>query len=221
MPRPQPRADAEPPARRFTAGEKRIVARLRTPLQVQRWLDRLPYNWERHGETLRTFRGVVRRRRAHCLEAALSAAAILERHGWPPLLLDIESVDGLDHVLFLFRTEGGWGTVARSRDPGLHGRRPVFPSVARLVESYRAPYIDRTGRIQAFGVLDLRGVKRDWRLAEGDVWWVERALIANAHTRSPTPYVFYRRWKRRYDRFKAENPRGRPVHFPGRRAWLT
>ena len=77
-----------PPSPEFTPAERRLIARLRTPEQVQRWLNRLPYNWERRGETLRTLRGVLRHGRAHCLEAALAAATILEQHGHPPLLLD-------------------------------------------------------------------------------------------------------------------------------------
>ena len=44
----------------FTRAEQSLVDRLRTPAAVQRWLRTLPYNWEKGGETLRSFRGVVR-----------------------------------------------------------------------------------------------------------------------------------------------------------------
>ena len=40
--------------------ERALIARLRTPAQVQAWLNALPYNVEKGGETLRSFRGVVR-----------------------------------------------------------------------------------------------------------------------------------------------------------------
>ena len=70
----RPAALVAPP--RFTARERRIIARLRTPDDVQRYLNRLPYNVEKGGETLRTFRGVVRDGTAHCLEAALFAAVV-------------------------------------------------------------------------------------------------------------------------------------------------
>ena len=53
---------------------------------MQRYLNRLPYNTEPQGDTLRAFRQVVRRGTAHCLEAALFAACALEQHGYPPLL---------------------------------------------------------------------------------------------------------------------------------------
>src|SRR5690348_12708518 len=117
-----------PPLGAFTAAERRIVRRCRTPAQVQGFLNRLPYNTEPapRGATLRSFRGVVREGSAHCLEAALAAAVILEQHGYPPLVMSFESIDELDHVLFVYRRRGRWGSIGRSRDPGLHGRRPVF-----------------------------------------------------------------------------------------------
>src|SRR5437588_8096250 len=109
--------EGEVTSRRFSPRERRLIARLRTPLQVQRFLNRLPYNEEPHGRaTLRSFRGVVREGSAHCLEAALFAATVLEQHGYPPLVLSFESIDELDHVIFVYRQNGRWGSVARSRD---------------------------------------------------------------------------------------------------------
>src|SRR6185503_12928425 len=145
-----------PPRSAFTAKELRLVDRLRTPAAVQRFLNELPYNKERGGETLRSFRGVVREDTAHCLEAALTAAVILEQHGYPPLVLSFESVDRLDHVIFVYKTPTGWGSVARSRDPGLHGRKPVFTSPRNLALSYVDPYVDFSGRVKAYAVVDLR-----------------------------------------------------------------
>src|SRR4029078_2829382 len=101
-----------------------LIRAFRAALDVQLSLNRLPYNNEPGGRaTLRSFRGVVRHGRAHCLEAALFAAVTLEQHGYPPLVLSFESIDELDHVIFVYRRAGRWGSVARSRDPGLHGRK--------------------------------------------------------------------------------------------------
>ena len=144
----------------FTPRERRLIARLRTPLQVQRWLNALPYNAEPGGETQRSFRTVVALGTAHCMEAALSAAVILEAHGWPPLVMSLESEDKLDHVIFVYRTATGWGSIARSRDPGLHGRKPVFRTLRDLACSYIEPYVDVSGRITGYGVLDLRTLGR-------------------------------------------------------------
>src|SRR5213083_2076016 len=88
----------------FTARERRLISQLQTPLAVQRYLNRMPYNPEPGGRaTLRSFRGVVESGCAHCLEAALFAAVVMEQHGYPPLLLSFESIDALDHVIFVYR----------------------------------------------------------------------------------------------------------------------
>src|SRR5205814_720916 len=98
QPRVAPIGAVAPPLSAFTPKERRVLARVRTPRQVQRFLNALPYNTEPPpgGATLRTFRGVIREHTAHCLEAALTAAVILEHHGWPPLVLSFESIDELD-----------------------------------------------------------------------------------------------------------------------------
>lgn len=148
---------------------------------------------------------MVRHGRAQCLEAVLAAATILGQHGYPPLVLDIESQDGLDHVLFLYQERGRWGTVARSRDEGLHGRPPRFRSIRALVESYFDPYVDGTGRIEGYGTANLDELVRvDWRLAPHDVRAVERALLRMPHRRIRMPDGRYEWWLRRYRRLKAE-----------------
>lgn len=216
-------ASQAPDRSSFTPTEQALIERLRTPRAVQRWLRSLPYNWEKRGGTLRSFRRVVRLGTAHCLEAALAAAVILEQHGFPPLLLSFESEDKLDHVLFVFRQEGRWGAVARSRDTGLHGRRPVFRSPRELARSYMDAYVDLTGRIEAYAVADLRELGRyDWRLSPRNVWKVERWLVDYPHRPLPMPEARYRRALERYKRFRARfpDPSVRPAYFDGREAWL-
>ena len=211
-----------PPARAdFTATERAVVDRCRTPYLVQRWLKSLPYNHELEGETLRTFRAVVRLRTAHCLEAALSAATIMEPHGYPPLLMDLESVDDLDHVVFLYRQDGGWGCVAKSRDPGLFGRKPVFRTVRDLAVDFFAGYVDHTGRINGYGILDLRTLTGvDWRRSERNVWAVQDALIRMPHRRLHMPDAEYAYWHERYERYKRRYPDRRPAYYPDKVRWL-
>src|SRR5262245_52264360 len=100
--KPRPRVEGlgtGPVPAAFSTRERRLISRLRSPLAVQRFLNRLPYNNEPGGRaTLRSFRSVVRHGCAHCLEAALFAAVVLERHGYRPLLPSFESIDALDHV---------------------------------------------------------------------------------------------------------------------------
>ena len=196
------------------------MRRLRTPLEVQRWLNALPYNTEPAGETLRSFRGVVAHNTAHCLEAALSAAVILEQHGYPPLVLSFESIDLLDHVIFVYRTATGWGSVARSRDPGLHGRKPQFATPRALALSYFESYVDFTGGIKAYAVVDLRVLGTyDWRLSTRNVWKVEQMLLDWPHR--PIAYSKQRvvTLRRRYVAFRKTHGYKPWKYYNGRSRW--
>jgi len=213
-------ASAAPPRSAFTPREHHLIRRLTTPLLVQRFLNRLPYNTEEDGETLRTFRGVVRTGRAHCLEAALFAAVVLEQHGFPPLVLSFESVDLLDHVIFVYRTPRGWGSVARSRDPGLHGRRATFATPRALALSYADPYIDFSGEIRGYAVVDLRVLDPyDWRLSDRSVWKVERLLLDWPHRRIRMAADRVRRLRGWYRRFRTRYPDLKPIDYRGRDRW--
>ena len=206
----------------FTPDERRIIRRHRTPEQVQQFLRRLPYNWERHGDTLRSFREVVRLKTAHCLEAALAAAVILEQHGYPPLVVSFESKDGVDHVIYVFRRRGRWGAVARSRDAGLHGRKPVFRRVRDLVWSYFDPYVDFTGRITGYQLVDLRVLGRyDWRLAPTNIWKVENYLLEIPHRRLRSSDRRYERLLARFRTYRQLRPKGPVVEiYRDRQRWM-
>ena len=205
----------------LTAAERALIERLRTPRQVQLWLRSLPYNYERRGKTQRTFRGVVEHGQAHCMEAALSAATILEHHGFPPLVVSLESVDLLDHVIYVFKIKGRWGSVARSRDPGLHGRRPVFRSIRDLAWSYSAPYVDFSGRIKGYAPCDLRELGAyDWRYSQRNVWHVEDWLREAKHRPLRMSDRRYEALYHRYVEFKRRFPHRKPARYPGSEKWM-
>ena len=183
---------------------------------MQAFLNRLPYNTEPPPDpaTLRSFRGVMRHWTAHCLEAAITAAVILEQHGYPPLVMSLESIDGLDHVVFTYQTRRGWGSVARSRDPGLHGRRPVFRNLRQLAQSYFEPFVDRTGCLKAYGAVDLRVLgDYDWRLSMKNVWRVERLLFEIPHRPIRSSPVRVARLRRKYFAFLRDHPGQKPIYY--------
>jgi hypothetical protein len=214
-------AAAAPPLSAFTAEERRILRRVRTPAGVQRFLNALPYNTEPppEGATQRTFRGVIQHQAAHCLEAALTAAVILEHHGWPPLVMSFESIDELDHVLFVYRQRGRWGSIGRSRDPGLHGRKPVFATPRALALSYVDPYVDFHGRITGYAIADLRELGNyDWRLSAGNVWKVERMLLELPHRPVRSSDARIDRLRKRYREYRARYGR-KPIYYARMDRW--
>src|SRR5256885_7693142 len=206
-----------PPREAFTAKERNLIQRLSTPPQVQRWLTSLPYNWERRGGTMRSFREVVKRNEAHCLEAAVAAAVILEHWGLPPLLLDIESVDLLDHVIFVFQKDGKWGSIGRSRDIGLHGRKPVFGNLRQLVWSYFDPYIDASGRLKGYGLTNLYDLgKYDWRFSSSNMHKIQNHLREIPHRKLCSSDQRYEYFFARFKRFKQRYPDKSPRYFEHR-----
>src|SRR4029453_17532716 len=97
----------------------------------------------------------------------------LEQHRYPPLILGFESIDLLDHVIYVYRTSTGWGSVVRSRELCFAGRKPVLKTPRALALSYAEGYVDHTGRIKGYAVLDLRVLDPyDWGLSEKNAWKV-------------------------------------------------
>src|SRR2546427_11437698 len=93
-------------------------------------------------------------------------------------MLSLEPADKLDHVLYLFKQNGRWGTIARSREAGLHGRKPVFRSVRDLVLTYVEPYVDFTGRLTGYGVGNLYDLGHyDWRVSSKKGWKGEKYFL--------------------------------------------
>ena len=159
---------------------------------------------------------------------------MLEQHGYPPLVISFESIDELDHVIFVYQSRaqspepraqsrgwrGLWGSVARSRDPGLHGRKPVFATPRALAASYLDTYVDLTGRIKAFALVDLRVMGTyDWRLADRNVWKVERMLLETKHQPLRMPEARFRDFRRRYRAFKEQYPDRKPLFYEGKDKW--
>lgn len=205
----------------FTNAEWRLIERLDTPAKVQRFFTRMPYNWEKKGGTLRSFREVVKRKEAHCLEAAVGAAVILEQHGYSPLLLDIESWDLLDHVIFVYQQNGLWGSIGRSRDIGLHGRKPLFRSLRELVWSYFDPYVDFTGRIKGYGLTNLYDLgDYDWRFSSRRMIKIENHLRELKHKKLKSSDERYRKLLARYHRYKKRFPNRSPRYYDNAWQWM-
>ena len=65
----------------LTPAEFRILDRLDTPEKIQAFLDAIPQNFELDGDSCLSVRGVLDKRRAHCIEGAFVAACALWMHG--------------------------------------------------------------------------------------------------------------------------------------------
>ena len=170
----------------LTREEQQVFGRLSSPWKIQRYLDELPYNKEKGGETCRSPRRVIRDGTAHCFEAALFGAAALRVNGEPPLILDLESVRDDDHVISIYRMDGCWGAIAKSNYAGLRFREPVYRTLRELVMSYFEHYYnldgEKTLRKYSRPVNLSRFDKVNWMTAEEDLWVIPEYLTTISHT---------------------------------------
>lgn len=170
----------------LTASELHILRRLNTPANIQDFLDTLPINFEHGGETCMSPRRVLRERRAHCMEAAMLAAAALRLHGHLPLVLDLK-VTGSDeeHVVTLFKDGGCWGAISKTNHGVLRYRDPVYRSVRELAMSYFHEYTDKYGKkiLRSFSrPIDLSRFDRNgWMTDEEELWYIPEYLDSVYH----------------------------------------
>jgi hypothetical protein len=160
----------------------RTLRSLNTPPRIQRFIDALTYQY---ADTAGSPQRVLRERRGHCLEGALLAAAALRVNGYPPLVMDLESVRDDDHVIALYRQNGLWGGIAKSNYAGLRFRAPVYRTLRELALSYFEHYYnllgERTLRAYSVPVNLARLDAQRWMTSEDEVWCVPEALIAARH----------------------------------------
>lgn len=171
----------------LTNSELAVFRQLSTPEKIQYFLDHeVRYNLEPDGATCRSPRRVLRDRVAHCIEGAMFAAAALQLHGFPPLILDMEAVRDDDHIIALFKEDGHWGAVAKSNYAGLRFREPVYRSPRELVMSYFELYYnldgEKTLRTYSRPVNLSRFERIHWMTAEREVWEIGEYLTEIPHT---------------------------------------
>lgn len=171
----------------LTPAEFAVLRRLATPQKIQAFLTAMPQNFEPNGDSCRPVRVVLRERSAHCIEAAMVAAAALWVHGEPPLLLDLRAERDVDHVVALYRRNGCWGSLAKANGPLLRERDPVYRTLRELAMSYFHEYTNKRGHktLREYSrAFDLRGLDPAlWASGEKDVWDLVERLDAHPHTR--------------------------------------
>jgi hypothetical protein len=158
------------------------LARLDSPQRIQAFLNAIPINHEPGGETVYSVRGVLRHRRAHCIEAAFVAACALWIHGEPPLVMHLDCELGdYPHVVALFGRKGAWGAISKSNGVALRFRDPVFRSLRELALSYFHEYSDKRGRrtLRSYtSAFDLRRLDVSEWVCNDDNCWVAHDRLA-------------------------------------------
>jgi len=173
------------PASLADTREFRVLRKLDRPKKVQDFINRIPSNAERGGETCTSPLVTLRRNKAHCMEGALLAALALWMHGHPPLILDLKTTAAdVDHLVALFRVDGYWGGITKTNHAVLRYREPIYRDVRELATSYFHEYFMNDGAktLRQYSTpFDLRRWKGDWVTSEDDLWELETAIDRSPH----------------------------------------
>jgi len=157
----------------WTKEELALFNKLNDPDKIQGFLDSIDYNPEYE---CRSPRWVIKRRKAHCFEGAIFAAAALKFIGFKPLLIDMKSYNDDDHVIAIFKVDGYWGAVAKSNFTTLRYREPVYRSVRELIMSYFDFYFNTKGEksLRSYSLpLDLTVYdNRNWETTDEDLEYI-------------------------------------------------
>lgn len=164
--------------------EEKLFRKLDCPAKIQDFLNSLVVNYEVEGPSCQSPRMVLRSRKAHCMEGAMLAAAILKFHGRPPLLVDLETEEpDFDHVLAVFKENGFWGAITKTNHAVLRYREPVYRSVRELVMSYFHEYFLDSGRktLRTYSLPVNLDRFRGWETSEEEVWHIPEHLTTVKH----------------------------------------
>lgn len=164
----------------------KILKNLDTPAKIQDFLEKLPANFEKNGETCRSPLGVLKHREAHCLEGAIFAAACLRLNGHKPLILDLKAHRrDLDHVIAPFKLKNHWGAISKTNHAVLRYREPAYQNIRELVMSYFHEYFLDNGQktLQSHSEpIDLsRFDKKGWMTSDKNLWYIDRYLRQVPH----------------------------------------
>jgi len=170
----------------LTKQELKIFKKLNTPIKIQDFLDKIPMNWEKKGETYFSPRRALEARKMHCLEGAIFAATALWLQGEKPLLLDLKAKGDDDHVVALYRRNGYWGAISKTNHAALRFRDPVYKTIRELALSYFHEYFrnsDGKKILVSYSVkpFNLRSLGTKWITAEKDLHNVAEAIDFAPH----------------------------------------
>lgn len=129
----------------------------------------------------------IARKKAHCIEGALVAAAALWVNGQKPLLFDLRSRQGdTDHIVALFLQHGCWGAISKTNHAVLRYREPIYKTLRELALSYFHEYFLDTGaktlREYSAKPFNLKYFKKgEWLTSSDNLWSLVEAIDDSPH----------------------------------------
>lgn len=166
----------------WTTWEEKFLRSLNTPDKIQKYIDSLIYNPE---NAALSSRYVMLSGDGHCLEGAFVAAAAMEFLGYPPLVVDLLGHRDDDHVIYVYRTSSGWGSIGKSNTTLLKGRPPRYRSIQELVMSYFPFYFNTDGQLSLYAYSKPINLNRyglwNWRWGEDNLENLGKSFSDETH----------------------------------------
>jgi len=163
-----------------------VLKRLSTPHKIQDFLDSVPINFEKRGDTCLSPKKVLEKEKAHCIEGALLAATALWIAGERPLLLDFKTTpEDEDHVVALYKQNGYWGAISKTNHAVLRFRDPIYRTVRELALSYFHEYFmleNGKKTLKSYSrPFSLKQFGTKWITSEKNLWYIASALDRSPH----------------------------------------
>jgi|SRR3989338_498055 len=170
----------------FNQSELKILKSLNNPKKVQDFLNKIKINFEEQEDTCMSPHLVLKKRKAHCMEGALFAAAALELQGHPAKVLDLTAAGrDFDHVVAVFRQHGNWGAISKTNHAVLRYREPVYKTIRELVMSYFHEYFMDNGKKTLRSYSNPISLKRfnkiNWKTSEANLFEIPEYLAEVKH----------------------------------------
>lgn len=178
----------------YSSKEFALFRKLRTPAKIQDYLNSIPFNFEKSGQTCFSPREVIKNKTAHCAEGAIFASAVLEFQGHKPLIMDLRSTTkpyDYDHVVAVYKKDGYFGAISKTNHAVLRYREPVYKTIRELVMSYFHEYFLDSGKKTLREYSDLLDLNKfnmlDWRTTSEQLFEIPAYLDDIKHHKILTP----------------------------------
>ncbi len=171
----------------FSQKELTIFKKLNTPIKIQDFLDSIPFNHEKKGETCMSPRKVLREKTAHCMEGAMLAYTALTLNKEETYIVSLKVNDDrdYDHIVTLYKRNGYWGAISKTNHAVLSFRDPIYKTIRELVLSYFNEYfLVSNGKKTLVGYSDKINLKKfgtKWMTEEKDLFDISGKVFKMKH----------------------------------------
>lgn len=167
--------------------EIKLLTSLDSPQKIQKYLDTLPFNFEKNGETCMSPRMVMAENKCHCIEGAMLASVALLLNGNKPLLLNLKVKENdYDHVVALYKINGYWGAISKTNHGVLRYRDPIYRNTRELALSYFNEYfLTSTGQKTLLGysrIINMNKFGKKWITSSRDLWEIAEYIFDLPYT---------------------------------------